>query len=136
MAITKKTGRQYLLVAEVTVNYADLASGVADDCVKLPPGAVVHGGFIATDTAWNSATSDTLSVGDSGSATRYINANATVLRSNGVQQNFAATGVGTKYASGGAIRLTWTGVGAAPTTGSARLYVEYSVDDKALEVQT
>lgn len=136
MPITKKVGRQYPLYAEVVFNVGDLVSGVAQAVVDLPPGAVVCGGRVFTDVAFNSATSDTLSIGDAGSATRYINANTTVLRTAGVQQEFAAAGSGFKYTAKGAVTVTWTGAGTAPTTGSARIYVEYTVDDKALEVQT
>lgn len=135
MPVTLNAGRQYKLVAEIAVNLADLASGVAQDVIKLPAGSVIHGGRIYTDTAFNSGTSDTLSVGDSVLGTRYFNANTTVLRTAGTTAEFAVAANGYKYSASNAIRLTWTGAGTAATTGSARLYVEYSVDGKALEVQ-
>jgi hypothetical protein len=138
MAITQSTARQYRLVADFPLNFADFAglSGVAQAAVKLPAGAVVHGGRVFTDTAYNSATSDTLSIGDAGSATRFVNANATVLRTAGVQAEFAAAGNGVKYVAGGTVLISWTGVGAVPTAGASRVYIEYSVDGKGHEVQT
>jgi hypothetical protein len=140
MPITLSQGRQYKLIADLPITFTDLAglSGAAQDAVKLPSGAVVHDVRVVTDTAFNSATSDTLSVGDAASATRYINANATVLRTAGLTQDAAAASKGFKYtaSAGGVVRVTWTGVGAVPTAGAFRLYVEYSVDNKALEVQT
>ena len=137
MAITQSTARQYKLTADFPINFADFAglSGVAQLAIKLPAGAVVHGGRVFTDTAFNSATSDTLSVGDAASATRYINANAVVLRTAGVQQEFAAAGLGYKYTAGDTLKVSWTGVGAVPTTGASRLYVDYSIDTRGNEVQ-
>jgi hypothetical protein len=135
MAITIDYGRQWALEATVSFAFGDLTSGAATDAVKLPPGAVVHGGRVYTDTAWNSGTSDTLSVGDSVSATRYINASATALRTAALNTEFASTANGFKYAAGGTIQVTITRVGTAATAGAARMYVRYTNDTRANEVQ-
>jgi hypothetical protein len=137
MALTIDFGRQYAIEASLAFAFGDLAglSGVAQSAISVPVNAVVQGGRVYTDTAWNSATSDTLSVGDLASATRYISANATVLRTAGLQQEFAATGNGFKYTASSYVTLTWTGVGAVPTTGASRLYVRYTIDGRANEAQ-
>lgn len=70
---------------------------------------------------FNSATSDTLSLGDSAAGARY--ANAVNLRTLG-RTALTVTGYRTLPTTR-TITATWTGVGAAPTTGSVRVIVEY-----------
>jgi hypothetical protein len=56
MAITKKAGRQEEIVAYQIINYSDLtavqgtATGVTDEAIELPVGAVVLGGYLIVDT--------------------------------------------------------------------------------------
>lgn len=79
---------QYVMEAEFVFNYDDTmvnASGVevdfgktniattAVDIINLPAGAVVVGGSVTTDTAFDAATYN-VSIGDSGNATRYLGA--------------------------------------------------------------
>lgn len=122
MPITKKAARQHVICAYVDINFSDLASGSAAAAIQLPANAVVLSGYLDTLTAFNSATSDVLSVGDSGSATRYLSGS-----------NIHATGTasltrtGYQYTAQSDITVTWTGVGAAPTAGVVRLYVTYVV---------
>lgn len=122
MAITKDFNRQCIMSALVTINYSDLTgtSGTDVAAVSLPPNAIVVGGAINKTVVFNSETSDTLSVGDAGSATRYL----------GATDVDAATGlvalVPTGYVhTGGDLTVRWTGVGAAPTTGQIQLRVDY-----------
>lgn len=127
MAITLQSGRQQSAWATVDFAYTDLTSGAAAAAVKLPAGAVVVGGAVVVKTAWNSATSDALVVGDSASANRYKSS-----------FSIAATGrtalVPTGYqalSTTREIQVTWTGVGTAPSAGAARLEVEYLVPGRA-----
>lgn len=127
MAITKNSGRQEVVSAYVDVSYADLASGTAADAIDLPVGAVVIGGAVVVTTAFNSATSDALVVGDSASSNRFKSS-----------FSIAATGltalVPTGYvalATTNKVRVTWTGAGTAPTAGAFRLRVDYIVEKRA-----
>lgn len=129
MPITKNAGRQEIALAYVDINFSDLAgsSGADVNALEVPPGAVVVGGAVTTLTAFNSATSDVLDVGDSGSQLRYLN-----------DTNIHATGraalVPTGYthtASTRNITVRWVGVGAVPTAGKCRLEVQYYVENRA-----
>ncbi|NIT14175.1 MAG: hypothetical protein GTN99_08055 [Candidatus Dadabacteria bacterium] len=131
MPITLVAGRQDILVAEVSFAYTDLVSAAAEPAVQLPPNAVVVGGGIVVDTVWNSATSDLADVGDANDPNRY----------SASQVNLAAAGftaldvTGYKDVDGLKIDITWTGVGAAPSQGAARMFVHYAIADRSVEVQ-
>lgn len=121
MPITLNAGRQEAQFAYVDVAFADLTSGVAQIAVKLPPGSIVLAGSLNVVTAFNSATSDALVVGDATVANRYLA--STSLQAAGrtpiVPTGFVTTGNETS------VKVTYTGVGAAPTAGALRLEVSY-----------
>lgn len=139
--IQKVNGRQWLLTAEVVLNIAldsiqntagvmsPLIAGGAlvSDLIPLPPNAVVTGGALVVEVA-SDATTHTLAVGDSLSATRYLAATdlKTVART-------ALTSTGFRGA-GEDIRLTFAGTG-TPTTGRFTLHLTYYVVDRANENQ-
>lgn len=119
--MTKNENRQSPTVAIVGFTYTDFVSGVGQVAVDLPSGAIVTGGFLVIDTAFNSATSDTLEVGDAGSAARYkgsIDGQAAALTA------LVPTG-DALVSTTGSIKVEVTSVGAAATAGSGRLVVEY-----------
>lgn len=132
MAFTKSDARQYPLVAEAAVTYDELTSGVALSLIDLPQGSVVTGGFIVVDTVWNSATSDVLDLGDATDDDEYTatQVNLTALGAT----ELTITGFETT-SSEPAIVATWTGVGAAPSTGALRVVVEYIVSGRHNENQ-
>lgn len=110
------------------------ANTLAMNIFELPAGAIVVGGQISVITAFNSATSDVVDLGDSGSATRYASA-LNVHTAGGVALSrsdyvLPATGGNT-----GNIKLKWTGVGAAPTAGEILVAVEYVLPGKSHEIQ-
>lgn len=127
MPITKNTGRQGPITAYVDINFGDVVSGVAQAAIKMKANCMVLDGEVVPNTAFNSATSDTLSVGDALSATRYLSAGnihaATrlALTPTGYQTLIGANAA----ASSDQIMVTWTGVGAAPTAGQVTLRVTY-----------
>jgi hypothetical protein len=127
MTIKKNSGRQELIVATVDIGFADLVTGVDLSALDLPRNAVVTGGDVVVTTAFNSATSDVLDVGDASNENRYLNdanlaaAGRTVL----VPTGFVTT------ASEPAITVRWVGAGAAPTAGAVRLSVHYYVKGRA-----
>lgn len=121
MAIKKNFSRQFEERAYVELSVKDMSAGVAEAAIELPPNAVVSGGDIVVAEAFNSTTSDKLSVGDAGLATRY--ANAVDLRSL-TRSALTITG---KTAGGGPVMVTWASGGGTPTTGKVRLSLTYYV---------
>jgi len=127
MAVTLLPGRQELIVAEAAFGFADLTSATAAASVTVPEGAVVVGGYLIIDTVWNSATSDVMDIGDAGDVDRYsaTPVDITALGATALDvTGFAYTALDT-------IDVIWTGVSTAPTTGDARLVVEYYVEGRA-----
>lgn len=97
------------------------------DAIALPRGAVIVGGTVVRETAFDAATY-TISVGDSGSATRYLS--ATDLKATGLTAL-----VPTGYKNSGALPVRLTIVPAdACTTGKARVRVDFYIDGNANEV--
>ncbi len=131
MAFTKQNGRQSKLTATATIDAADWAAAAAPVGFDLPYNAIVTGGEIIVETVFDSTT-NTMSVGDSGSATRY--ASAVNLKA---AARTALTLTGFRYTgSGGSVLLTYAMTGTAPTQGKAFINLEYIVVDRATEVQT
>jgi len=126
MAITQKTGRQALVVAEVAFAFGDLTSGVAAAAVTVPLGAVVVSGAVVVDTAWNSATSDVIDIGDGGATQRYLAAQD-IKTATG---RFPLVPTDFVYTADDTIDAIWTGVSTAPSAGAARLHVEYYVENR------
>ena len=120
MAFLKNADRQYPLAAVVEISYSDLVSGVPLPVAEVPNDAVVTGGQFIVTQVFNSATSDTVTVGDADDDDEYkggINA-----KSAGTT---ALVPTGHQYASNTDLVVKWTGVGTAPTQGKALLIVEY-----------
>lgn len=101
----------------------------AYDIIALPTGAVVLGGMLVVDTAFNTTGTATISLGDSGSATRYLG--ATNLKS---AATTALTGVGVKNAAGLPLRATIALADAAATAGAFRIMVRYLIDGRVEEI--
>jgi len=127
MAFRKKTAAQCGLVFDQEVNFSDLDSSGNDPGVAagtftyelfdLPAGAVVTGLKAFVTTAFNSATTDSMSIGDTPLATRYMG--ATDVK---VAGDKPTTVTGYQVPAGGAtVKLVWTNTGAVPTAG--RIYV-------------
>ena len=123
---TKSSARQYPLTAMVELTKANIGTGNGVD-VPVPPGAFVTVSA-AVDTAFNSATTTTLTVGDG--TTTFIAA-----------QSAKATGVVTVavanayYPNGGTISVTMAETGAAATAGHAVASISYVVSGRHSELQ-
>lgn len=127
MAIKKNSARQELVVAHLTLGFADPTTyGVAENAFDIPANAVITGGDIVVGTAWNSATTATLSLGDSGSATRY--ASAVDLKT---AARTALTVTGLKYTVADFLKALVAQTGTAATAGSARICIHYYVEGRA-----
>ena len=131
---------QYVMEAECTFNFDDtmvntvgttLAFGAANtaatsvDIINLPAGAVVVGGSVTTETAFDAATFN-ITVGDSGSANRYLG--TTDRKGTGISAL-----VPTGYRGDGEnLRLTFTAADVC-TTGKMTVRVEYIQTGRANE---
>lgn len=114
-----------------TAGAADAFATVAAhafDVINLPVGATVVGGDITTDTAFTGSTAYNVTVGDSGSANRYL---GTTDKTSAARTALVPTGyIGT----GENIRLTVTPTIATATAGKITLRVLYTVLGRANEV--
>lgn len=122
MAIVKNFNRMKPIVAEVEINLADVTTGVDLVAIDLPPGAVIRSGEVVTTEAWDSTTTDVLDVGDGVSQNRYLNDGN--IRALGAVVPLVPTG---HVHPGGALTVRWVSGGGVPTTGKARLVVEYYI---------
>lgn len=128
MPITKQSARQQPIEAWVDFTYADIpTTATAYDALDLPVNAIVVGGDLVVTTAWNTATSATLAIGDATTGNRYLTATdlKTVGRTALVPTGFTHTSVENL------IKGTTAFVGAAATAGAARLRVAYIVKGRA-----
>lgn len=129
MAITIPDTRQYPLVANASFAFGDFTSGVGAAVFALPQNAVVTGGQVIIDTAWDSATSDGLEVGDAGDDNRY-------LTSTDAQSAARTALVPTGYQVTNANRnilVEITSAGGSLSAGAGRIQVEYIVEGRATE---
>ena len=125
MALSRKSSRQGAIEAIIDIGFADpTAYGTAENAFSLPQNAIVVGGDLTVVTAWNSATSAALSLGDVGSATRYLSAVdlKTAART-------ALTLTGYKHTVAEFLKALLVQVGAA-TAGAARLRIAYVVQGR------
>lgn len=136
-------GAQYPLVAEFTFNFDDTmvdVNGVLKDfktvgstvvdAINLPPGAIVIGGEVVTETAVSGSTAYNVSVGDSGNATRYLSATDRVTAG---RTALVPTGY---VGNGEQIRVTVAPTVAAATAGKVTVRVQYIVRNRVNETQT
>ena len=125
MTITKQSGRQEILAANVDITLAMLTAGSALPAVELPGNAVVIGGGVAVVTAFNSTSTDTIAIlGPSSEALLApANIHATGWR--------PLTPTGAKSVAQGNVTANWASGGGSPSTGLLRLTVLYIVDGRS-----
>lgn len=124
---TKYTDRQYPLVACLEVGIAQI--GAANiRTIALPPKALLLDVMLVTDTAFNSATTTTGTIGD-GTTTFAAGVD---LKTTGVE---TVTGVPKYYPNGGTLTVTLAETGAAATAGLAVVMARYVVAGRGIEQQ-
>ena len=131
MAVTKDSSRQKSLWAFKRFTYAQLGADVDSDSQEMfdiPYNAIVIGGEIVVTTAWVGPTVATLSLGDGGSATRYLS--TTNLKS---AARTALTLTGYKYTSHDTIDGTRNLTVAVATAGEAYIAIEYIIEGRIEE---
>ena len=137
-------GVQYPLLAEFTFNFDDTMSDIngvtksfgstytdAIVCtpINLPEGAVVIGGELIVETAGVGPTAYTVSLGDSGSATRYLPATSLL---SAARTALTLTG----YRATENLRLTIASTVANATAGKFTIRVLFTIHNKVNEVVT
>ena len=149
-------GGQYLIVSEFLFNYNDtmLPNGVNPstlsgqgsnsatgyvafnaagttvfDAITLPPNATVVGGEFVVNTAFSDTGTSTVTIGDSGSATRYLG--STSLKATG---RTALTLSGYLTGFNNDALLTIANQNGNGTTGQAVLRVMYTIFGRVMEV--
>lgn len=126
------SARQYPLVAVVDVAQTDLPTGVPVAVLDLPQNAVVTGGQLIIDTAFDSATTDTIDVGfttpnDTPDPNAYLAGGA----DNGsTPQSIALVPTGRAAVGEEQITIENTAAGAEGTAGVGRLVIEYIIDGR------
>lgn len=127
MTLKLNSGRQEAIVAYVDISAGDLVSGVATKAIELPSGAVVTGGTVVVKTAFNTAGSATLIVGDKSEDDRYttvpVDLTAAALTD--------LTMTGYKHNVGESLQVTLTETGTAATAGKVRVQISYYVEGRA-----
>lgn len=124
MSTKVNINRQTVLVAERDFDYTDFESGVAKPLIYLRPGTQILGGFVDITTAWDSATSAAMTVGDTegtDDVDRYKGSFS--IKSTGLTALVAPVTNGVIETTE-ALTATVTVVG-APTTGKGRIVVWY-----------
>lgn len=117
-----------ILATDGTVKAFSVAAPIAD-VIPLPPSAIVIGGDVTVETASNDSSTATITVGDSGNATRYLGAT-----------NIKATGrtplVPTGYVGVGEnVRIALANAGGNASAGKVTVRVTYVVRGRANESQ-
>ena len=142
MAITKLPARQEVVSAKAKFLFSDLTSGVAVPAIALPPNARVLDVILRIETAFNSGTTDALTVqNNEGTPKTFIVVPAvlntlavsTVASASGVLSNVvtAASSLGYLNPVASTIDVKWTGAGTAATTGAGTVEVTYVVENRA-----
>jgi hypothetical protein len=139
MAITKISGRQEVISARADFGFADLVSGSAVAAINLPPSARIERVLLRVTEAFNSGTSDALTVqsNESTPKTYLVIAAASASLPLSKVWSAAAAVAGTTSSNFGFVNpvastvdILWATVGTAPTTGKATLIVEYVADNR------
>ena len=94
------------------------------DAINLPTGAIVTGGEVVTETAVGGSTAYNVSVGDSGSATRYLSATDRVAAG---RTALVPTGY---VGDGENLRVTVSPTVAEATAGKVTVRVQYIMRDR------
>ncbi|MGH8443782.1 MAG: hypothetical protein ACREVL_00890 [Solimonas sp.] len=132
MTIKFKSARQEPLTALLNLNFADPTTyGTAENAIEVPQNAILIGGGVTVVTAWNSATTATLKLGDAADDDRYTSS-AIDLKTAGYTP---LTLTGYKHTVAEFLKALVAQTGAAATAGDARLVVTYVVEGRACTAQ-
>lgn len=129
MATTPQYERQYPLIGYADLGIANIGTGNGIT-MTIPVNALVLSVQSVQVTAFNSATTTTLTAGDG--TTTFLSAVDAKAAANVL---YSST-VGKFYPSGGTLTVSMAETGAAATAGRAIAFMEYLVIGRSNEVQT
>lgn len=124
MAITKVSGRQYTLVADVDIAAADIPAVATYEAIDLPAGAIVTGGHLEVITP--DAGGGTIAVAIGSDVLLAATATSSAIQTLFTQASAELTAADT---------VDVTVATAVLTTFVGRLVVNYIIDGRAHEVQ-
>ena len=127
MTVLNLIDRQYSTHPLADLGIANIGAGNSQT-ITLPPNALLLSMFAVVTTAFNSATTDTLSVSD-GTTTFVAAVDATTIGSKTV------TNAPKFYPSGGVLTVSLAETGATATAGRALVSVSYLVVGRGHEIQ-
>lgn len=134
MSDLKPDTRQYVLQAVSVIAFGDIPGSAAVEVVELPQNAVVTSIVLFVDTAFAGGTTHDLDIGDETDPNRYTQT-ISEIDAGGIPTNPPAVDYSQTAAADVNITVTPTHTGGDPTSGSARLIVQYYVDGRANENQ-
>lgn len=141
MSALKPDGRQYALQAVSVIVFGDIPGSDAVDVIELPQNAVVTSMVLVVDTAFAGGSTHDLDIGDTADPDRYtqtiaeidasgIPTNAPAVSGSQAADDYYQTESGDEF-----ITVTPTHTGGNPSSGSARLIVEYYIAGRQNENQ-
>ena len=127
MPVITLNERQYPLSAVADLGIAQIGAG-NEVLINLPPNALLTGLAVQTVTAFNAATTNTLTITDG--TTTFVNGVDVKTAGAETVANLAAF-----YPSGGTLTISMAQTGAAATAGRAFVVATYQVLGRVNEVQ-
>lgn len=129
----KPTGQQICYLGPKTINYND--TGIAAGVILgyLPAGSQVVGAAIRINTAFNAATTNVLTIGETGDAGIDNIMDADDFTAEGTPGNYLVSALAPGYAPPAAdkeIRVAYNQTGTAATTGQAVVSLLYIPPDE------
>ena len=137
LANGEATTRSYVLCVYASFSYDDFTSGVGLPFCTLPVGAIVLGGILAQTVAWNSGTSDLLTIGGTDVDEIYASTTCAAIANHHIVLQNAYDAASTEpvpvVAADREVKITITSAGAAGTAGAGSLFLTYIDPTKADE---
>lgn len=122
-ALEAKEGKALKYIKVGSVAFGDLTSGTAKalTLANVPAGSMITQVICSVTAAFNSSTGDTIAVGISGTANKFLATSDITATTIGAYTKAVAY----QNATALTVYATWTGTGGAPTAGSFDVYVAY-----------
>lgn len=123
--------RQYPLVGTQRFDISQLESGVAVAFAKIPFNSIITGGYLLITTAFDSGTTDTITIGDDGGTDGTADPDRYLVGGDG--QALGPTAIvptGFQFTTLGNLTMTWTSAGTAPTVGAGLIVFEYVTEGR------
>lgn len=136
MSITKNAARKGQIIAEVTINKADLVTAVAAEVFDMPSGSVLDEIVPIVDETFDPTTSAVIEFGTSATTTNDLVASQNIFTGQATgARSMVATAKGTRFTAAGAIWAKYTSGGGLATQGKVRAIIYYHYENDCDFVQ-